>query len=50
MGIDIKKILEKGPKRSLSDRFTSLDKEYLGDIYINRRLLSNEDKLLLLTS
>jgi hypothetical protein len=24
----------------MSDRFTALDKEYLGDIYIKRRLLS----------
>jgi hypothetical protein len=37
-------------RRSLSERFTELDQEYLGDIFIHRKLLSAENKHLLLAS
>jgi hypothetical protein len=44
MGVDIGGIGGEKRYASMSERFSVIDKEYLGEIYINRRLISNEDK------
>lgn len=49
-GIDIKELQKDRGTSSLSERFTALDKEWLGDTFIGRRILSSHDKENLIAS